>query len=42
MPILGAQWLKSKPGSRFPFDNVMTENAGDRNVPVHAKLVPYS
>ena len=42
MPILGSQWLKAKPGSRFPFDNVMTENAGDRNVPVHAKLVPYS
>jgi len=42
MPILGSQWLKAKPGSRFQFDNPLTENAGDRNVPVHAKLLPYS
>jgi len=42
MPILGTQWLKAKPGSRFPFENVMTSNAGDPNVPVHAKLLPYS
>ena len=42
MPILGSQWLKAKPGSRFPFVNVMTSNAGDPNVPVHAKLLPYS
>ncbi|HTU69923.1 MAG TPA: ABC transporter substrate-binding protein [Candidatus Baltobacteraceae bacterium] len=42
MPILGTQWLKNKPGSRFPFENVLTENAGDRNVPVHHKLLPYS
>ncbi len=42
MPILGSQWLQNKPGSRFQFDNVMTENAGDRNVPVQARLLPYS
>jgi branched-chain amino acid transport system substrate-binding protein len=42
MPILGSQWLKAKPGSRFQFDNPLTENAGDRNVPVHTKLLPYA
>ncbi|HTX57312.1 MAG TPA: ABC transporter substrate-binding protein, partial [Candidatus Acidoferrales bacterium] len=42
MPILGSQWLQNKPGSRFQFENPLTENAGDRNVPVHAKLLPYS
>jgi len=42
MPILGSQWLQNKPGSRFQFENPLTENAGDPNVPVHAKLLPYS
>jgi len=42
MPILGSQWLQNKPGSRFQFENPLTENAGDRNVPVHAKLLPYA
>ena len=41
-PIIGAQWLKAKPGSRFKLDYVITENATDHNVPVKAKLVPYS
>ena len=41
-PIIGAQWVKAKPGSRFKLDYVITENATDHNVPVKAKLVPYS
>ncbi|MDA8248118.1 MAG: ABC transporter substrate-binding protein [Rhodospirillales bacterium] len=40
-PIIGAQWVKAKPGSRFKLDCVITENATDRNVPVSAKLMPY-
>jgi len=39
---IGSQWIKSKPGSKFPFDLVITENANDRHVPVSAKLLPYS
>ena len=40
-PIIGAQWVKAKPGSRFKLDCVITDNATDRNVPVAAKLLPY-
>ncbi|MDA8249448.1 MAG: ABC transporter substrate-binding protein [Rhodospirillales bacterium] len=40
-PIIGSQWVKAKPGSRFKLDCVIVENATDRNVPVTAKLVPY-
>ena len=41
-PIIGAQWVKSKEGSPFPFDLVIVDNAPDPNVPVAAKLVPYN
>jgi len=41
-PIIGAQWVKAAPGSKFKLDCVITENATDRNVPVSAKLLPYS
>jgi branched-chain amino acid transport system substrate-binding protein len=40
--IIGFQWVKSKPGSKFPFDAVITEHAGDPKVPVAGKLLPYS
>jgi branched-chain amino acid transport system substrate-binding protein len=40
--IIGTQWVKTKPGSKFPFDAVITEHANDANVPVSAKLLPYS
>jgi branched-chain amino acid transport system substrate-binding protein len=40
--IIGSQWLKSKPGSKYPFDVVITEHANDPKVPVAAKLLPYS
>lgn len=39
---IGNQWVKSKPGSKYPFEMVLTENSNDRNVPVAAKLLPYS
>jgi branched-chain amino acid transport system substrate-binding protein len=40
--VIGSQWVKSKPGSKFPFDVVLTEHANDPKVPVTAKLVSYS
>ncbi len=41
-PIIGAQWVKSKAGSKYPFDLVIVDNAPDPNVPVAAKLLPYN
>lgn len=41
-PIIGTQWVKSKPGSKFKFDYMITENATDTNVPVSAKLLPFN
>lgn len=42
MIFAGTQWVKSRPGSKFPVDMVVTDNADDPNVPVGAKLVPYN
>ncbi len=39
-PIIGTQWVKGS--GKFKLDYVITENSGDRNVPVSAKLLPYS
>jgi branched-chain amino acid transport system substrate-binding protein len=41
-PLLGAQWVKAKPGSKFKLDLVIVDNADDPNVPIGAKLQPYS
>ena len=41
-PIIGCQWLKSKPGSKFKLDYAVVEHATDPNVPVAAKLVAYN
>jgi branched-chain amino acid transport system substrate-binding protein len=41
-PIIGAQWVKAKPGSKFKLDFVVTEHATDPNVPIEAKLVYYN
>lgn len=41
-PIIGAQWVKAKAGSKHKFDFVITSNADDTKVPVSAKLVSYS
>jgi len=40
--IIGSQWVKSKAGSKYPFDMVITEHANDAKVPITAKLLPYS
>jgi branched-chain amino acid transport system substrate-binding protein len=41
-PIIGAQWVKAKAGSKYPFDLVIVDNAPDPNVPIAAKLLPYN
>ena len=41
-PIIGAQWVKAKDGSKYPFDLVIVDNSPDPNVPVAAKLLPYN
>lgn len=41
VPIIGSQWIASE-GGEFAYDNVITENATDPNVPVSHALVPYS
>jgi branched-chain amino acid transport system substrate-binding protein len=40
-PIIGMQWVKAKPGSKFKLDQHIIENAGDPNVPITGKLTPY-
>ncbi len=40
-PIIGCQWVKAPPGSKFKLDCVVTEHATDPNVPVEARLLPY-
>jgi branched-chain amino acid transport system substrate-binding protein len=41
-PIIGAQWVKAKAGSKFKLDYVVTEHVTDPNVPVEAKLIAYN
>jgi branched-chain amino acid transport system substrate-binding protein len=41
-PLIGAQWVKTKPGARFPLDLVTIEHACDPHVPIQAKLLPYA
>jgi branched-chain amino acid transport system substrate-binding protein len=41
-PIIGTQWVKAKPGSKFKLDYVVAENANDPNVPVASKLAAYN
>jgi branched-chain amino acid transport system substrate-binding protein len=40
--IIGTQWVKAKPGSKYKLDYLITENANDKNVPVQAQLRPYN
>lgn len=40
-PVVGTQWVKAATGSKFALDYVVTEHAGDPNVPIQTKLVPY-
>ena len=39
-PIIGSQWVKTS--GRFKVEARVTENHDDKNVPVAAKLKPYS
>ncbi len=41
-PLIGAQWIKAKPGSKYKLDLVVVDNADDSNVPIGAKLRPYA
>jgi branched-chain amino acid transport system substrate-binding protein len=41
-PIIGTQWVKAPPGSRFPLAYPVTEHVTDPNVPIEAKLIPYN
>lgn len=41
-PIIGCQWIKAKPGSRYKLDLVIVEHADDPHVPIAAKLKPYN
>ncbi|MGD0051945.1 MAG: ABC transporter substrate-binding protein [Vulcanimicrobiaceae bacterium] len=40
--IIGDQWVKSKPGSKYQFDLAITEHSGDARVPITGKLQPYN
>ncbi len=40
--LIGTQWVKAKPGSKYKYDYVITENAADPHVPVAGKPVPFS
>lgn len=39
--MIGAQWVKAAPGSKFRNEYVITENAADPAVPVARKPAPY-
>jgi branched-chain amino acid transport system substrate-binding protein len=41
-PIIGTQWVKAAAGAKFKYEYLITENAGDSNVPVAAKLRPFA
>lgn len=41
-PIIGMQWVRAKEGSKFKVEQVIIENAADPNIPITAKLTPYS
>jgi branched-chain amino acid transport system substrate-binding protein len=41
-PLIGTQWVKAPAGSKFKLEYVITENAGDPNIPVSAKLKPFN
>ena len=41
-PIIGSQWVKAKPGSRFKLSFPTVEHADDPKVAIQAKLLPYA
>lgn len=40
--LIGTQWVKPSAGSKYRYEYAITENAGDRNIPVASKLLPYA
>jgi branched-chain amino acid transport system substrate-binding protein len=40
--LMGDQWVKAKPGSKYKLDLVIIDNSEDPSVPVGAKLQPYN
>jgi branched-chain amino acid transport system substrate-binding protein len=40
--LMGDQWVKAKPGSKFKLDLVIVGNNEDPDVPIGAKLQPYT
>nr|WSY55114.1 ABC transporter substrate-binding protein [Streptomyces sp. NBC_00886] len=41
-PILGGQWVQAAKGSPYKLDFVLCENSSDPNVPIAARLRPYT
>ena len=41
-PIIGSQWVKSRPGSRFPLSFPTVEHADDPRVAIQSRLLPYA
>jgi branched-chain amino acid transport system substrate-binding protein len=39
--LVGCQWVKAAPGSKFPLDLLIIEHAEDPKIPIQAKLKPY-
>lgn len=42
VPMIGAQWVRPAAGSKYKYEYVLTENAGDPKVPVAVKVKSYS
>ncbi|MBN9460067.1 MAG: ABC transporter substrate-binding protein [Burkholderiales bacterium] len=40
--LIGTQWVKAPSGAKYRYEYVITENSGDRNIPVASKLLPYA
>jgi branched-chain amino acid transport system substrate-binding protein len=41
-PVMGAQWVKSAPTSRYPVELVVCDNITDLRVPIGGQLQPYA
>lgn len=40
--LIGTQWVKAPAGAKYKYEYVITENSGDKNIPVTHKLIPYA
>jgi hypothetical protein len=39
--LIGTQWVKAPASAKHRYEYVITENSGDRKIPVAGKLLPY-